>query len=349
MNLKNNKHIPLDKFINLALYDPKRGFYMKKNPIGKNGDFITSPNISILFSEMIAIWIIAFWESLNCPKKINLVELGGGNGEMLKQIISSTQKFPKFYKTCNFFLYEKSPFLIKVQKSKLKKFKVVWLKNFKKVNNYPTIFLANEFFDALPIKQFIKENNKWYEKYIDLSNTKKFEFIKKTFKIKNLESKLRIKISDNQNFIEYSPAAVGYLKKISKIILKNEGGLLIIDYGNFNSKMFDSLKIIQNHKIQDNFSKIGDSDITYNLNFTILKKILKRFKLNISGSTTQRGFLKRLGILQRAEIVAKNMVFSKKTDLYFRIKKLINKNEMGNIFKVVLATNKKNNFNLGFK
>ena len=89
MSLKNNKHLPLDKFIDLALYHPKKGFYMKKNPIGKNGDFITSPNISILFSEMIVIWTVAFWENLNCPKKINIVELGGGNGEMLKQIIFS--------------------------------------------------------------------------------------------------------------------------------------------------------------------------------------------------------------------------------------------------------------------
>jgi len=104
MNLKNNRQIPLDKFINLALYHPKKGFYMKKNPIGKKGDFITAPNISILFSEMIAIWIVAFWENLNCPKKINLVELGGGNGEMLKQIILSSQKFPKFNKTSYSFI-----------------------------------------------------------------------------------------------------------------------------------------------------------------------------------------------------------------------------------------------------
>jgi len=348
MSLKNNKHLPLDKFIDLALYHPKKGFYMKKNPIGKNGDFITSPNISILFSEMIVIWTVAFWENLNCPKKINIVELGGGNGEMLKQIIFSSKKFSKFSNSCNFFLYEKSPFLIKIQKSKLEKTKVKWIKNFKKINIYPTIFIANEFFDALPIKQFIKVNNRWYEKYLDISNSKNFKFINKSFKIEKLKSKLKIDIN-NQSFIEYSPLALNYLKKISKIISKNKGGLLIIDYGNFNWKMSDSLKIIQKHKIKQNFNDLGNSDITYDINFNLIKKILKNFELNVAGSTTQRNFLKRLGILERAEIVAKNMIFSKKADLFYRLQKLIGKNEMGTTFKVLLATNKSNNFNLGMK
>ena len=349
MKLKNNYHIPLDKFIDKALYHPKKGYYMKKNPIGKNGDFITAPNISVLFSEMIAIWIVAFWKNLNCPNKINLVELGGGSGEMMLQIISSIKKFPILYKSCNFFLYEKSPFLKKIQKNKLKKFKIIWLKSLEKINNYPTIFIANEFFDALPIKQFTKKNNLWYERYVDLSNSTKPKFINKVYDIKNLNSKLKMNINYKQKFIEYSPLTITYLKKISKVISKNDGGLLIIDYGNFNFKMADTLKAIKKHKFEHIFSRIGNSDITYNLNFNFIKAILKKLKLNIAGSTTQRNFLTKLGILKRAEIVSKNMIFSKKADLYFRIQKLINKNQMGSIFKVVLATNKKNNFSLGFK
>ena len=113
--------------------------------------------------------------------------------------------------------------------------------------------------------------------------------------------------------------------------------------------MFDTLKTIKKHKFENIFYKVGNSDITYNINFNFIIKILKKLKLKIAGSTTQEKFLTNLGILKRAEIVAENMIFSKKADLYFRLKKLINKNEMGNIFKVVLATSKKNNFNLGFK
>ena len=93
----NKKHnLPLDKFINLSLYNKKFGYYMKKNPFGKEGDFITAPNISRLFSEMIAIWIVSFWKSLGSPKKFNLIELGAGNGEMMRVLCESFKNFPIF-------------------------------------------------------------------------------------------------------------------------------------------------------------------------------------------------------------------------------------------------------------
>ena len=115
MNL-DKKIFALDEFINQALYNPKDGYYMKSNPFGKNGDFITSPNISILFSEMVSIWCISFWQNLRCPKKINLIELGAGNWQMIYDMINSFKNFPKFYKSCNFIILEKSPYLKKIQK-----------------------------------------------------------------------------------------------------------------------------------------------------------------------------------------------------------------------------------------
>ena len=98
MKLPKNYNLSLDKFINLSLYDKKFGYYMKKNPFGKKGDFITAPNISRLYSEMIAIWIISLWQSLGSPKKFNLIELGAGNGQMMKIFIESFQRFPIFLK-----------------------------------------------------------------------------------------------------------------------------------------------------------------------------------------------------------------------------------------------------------
>ena len=112
--------LALDKFINKALYNPKKGFYMKSNPFGNKGDFITSPNISILFSEMLSIWTISFWKNLKCPKKVNFIELGSGNGQMIYDMINSFKNFPKFYNSCNFYILEKSPYLKKIQKKKIK-------------------------------------------------------------------------------------------------------------------------------------------------------------------------------------------------------------------------------------
>ena len=109
MSLNQKISLPLDEFINLSLYDKKSGFYMKKNAFGNKGDFTTAPNISRLFSEMIAIWIISFWQSLGSPKRFNLIELGAGNGEMMKVLIESFKNFQLFLKSCNLYIYEKNP------------------------------------------------------------------------------------------------------------------------------------------------------------------------------------------------------------------------------------------------
>jgi len=347
MILKKN-FFALDKFINQALYNRKNGFYMKNNPFGKKGDFITSPNISILFSEMLSVWTVSFWENLKCPKKINLIELGSGNGQMIYDMINSFKNFPKFYKSCKFIILEKSPYLKKIQKKKLKKFNVKWIKNLNEIQKGNNIFIANEFFDALPIKQFFKINNKWVERFIKFDKNDNKSFINIESDIKKIEKKIGFKISNNQKIIEYSPLALKYLKNISKKINNNNGALLIIDYGYLEDSMKNTLMAIKKHKISNLLKEFGDSDITYKLNFKLLKKIINNLKLKCQGITTQRNFLIYLGIQQRAEIISRNLPFSKKADIYYRLKRLIDKDQMGDLFKVMLITNKKINFKIGF-
>tara|TARA_B100002003_G_scaffold42148_1_gene37559 strand:+ start:2152 stop:3198 length:1047 start_codon:yes stop_codon:yes gene_type:complete len=348
MKISNNKHISFDKFVDIALYHKKTGYYMKKNPFGKDGDFITAPNISILFSEMLAIWCIAFWEHLGYPKKINIIELGAGNGEMMYQMIKVFERFNKFRESSNYFILEKSQFLKKIQKKKLNSHKITWLNSINKLKNGPNIFLANEFFDALPIKQFIKKNNKWYEKSIKKNNINKYEFVNVITNIKNLEKKIEINLSKNQKIIEFSPLTYDYLNIISKKINTFQGGLLIVDYGYLQKKMKDSLQSIYKHNFNNVLDNFGKSDITYNLNFFLLKKIVKKLNLKVVGLTSQRNFLTKLGILNRAEILAKNLQFSKKADIYYRIKRLIDRNFMGELFKVMFVTGKNIKFKLGF-
>ena len=133
MKSKKRHNLSLDQFINFSLYDQDHGYYMKKKKFGRDGDFITAPNISRLFSEMIAIWVISFWQNLGSPKNINIIELGAGNGEMMKILIESFQNFPSFFNACNFIIHEKSPSLIDIQKKKLIKNKVIWIANLKKI------------------------------------------------------------------------------------------------------------------------------------------------------------------------------------------------------------------------
>ena len=135
MKFKKNQILTLDKYIHEHLYNNQNGYYMKNNPFGEDGDFITSPNISILFSEMIAIWIISFWESLNCPKEFNLIELGAGNGEMMMDVVKSFERFPLFKDCCKINILEKSPYLKKIQKIKLKNKKINGMKEILKFQN----------------------------------------------------------------------------------------------------------------------------------------------------------------------------------------------------------------------
>jgi len=348
MKIKKNDILPIDKYINEALYSKKFGYYIKNNPFGKTGDYITAPNISILFSEMIAIWIIDFWQNLNFPKKFNLIELGAGNGEMMKQMLVVFDQFPKFKSCCEINILEKSNNLKKIQKQKLKNMNVRWLKNLNEINNIPNIFVANEFFDALPIKQFIKKKNKWFEINVKFSQSKKPEFINILSNIKKIEKKIGLKISVGQKFIEYSPLLLNYLKIISKKINNNMGGILIIDYGYYGKQMKNTLKSISKHKFNDVLSNFGNADITYNINYNFLEKILKKNNLIINGKSNQKNFLKNLGILKRAELISKKLPFSKKADIYYRIKTLIDNKSMGEVFKVILATSKKINFKTGF-
>ena len=199
MFLKNNSKISLDKFINQALYDKSRGYYMSSNPISARGDFITAPNISIMFSEMIAIWLISFWEKIGRPKNINIVELGAGNGEMMYQILNTIKKFKKFKKSSNFLIFEKSQYLKKLQKKKLNFENIKWINDLK-FSKYPTIFIANEFFDALPIKQFINKKKSWYEKYI-INKNNSFRFFDKKIKKEAIQKLLKNKVFKNQKFI----------------------------------------------------------------------------------------------------------------------------------------------------
>ena len=163
-SLKKKKSIPLDQFINLSLYDKKFGYYMKKNPFGKRGDFITSPLISNLFSEMLAVWCISFWENIGKPKKILLVELGPGNGSLCKDILKTFKQFNEFYKSLEINLLEISDKLKKIQKKKINNSKVKWIKKIDSIKTGPIIFIGNEFFDALPIKQIYKKDKIFFEK-----------------------------------------------------------------------------------------------------------------------------------------------------------------------------------------
>ena len=344
-----SKKIPIDKFISNALYDKECGYYSKKIPFGKNGDFITSPGISSLFSEIVALWIVAFWEHLGKPKILNVVELGPGNGQMCKTLIKVFKKFPIFFNSTSIFLYEKSKTLEGLQKKNLGHKKITWVKNFSKIKKGPIIFLGNEFFDAIPIKQFKKINNIVYEKYVKLESGSK---IITTFKKANSKTIIELKkynLLKEQTFIEFPEQGLTKLNLIINAIKKLNGGLLLIDYGFLKQESKNTLQSFKNHKQNMIFNNVGNADITSLVNFNLLKNYLRKKKLKVNKVVTQEFFLKKMGIINRAEMVSQKMNFKEKSDLYLRLQRLLNPRQMGKLFKVISACKLKKNFSLGFK
>ena len=346
---KDKKSLPLNIFIDKALYNKKYGYYSKKNPIGIKGDFITAPLISELFGEMIGIWCVAFWEKLGKPKNINIVELGPGEGSLCMTLIKVFSRFKIFNNALEIKLLEKSKFLKQIQECKISSNKVKWIKNINEIKNGPTIFLANEFFDALPIKQFILKKNIWHERFVKYINKKKIIFYDKKVNLNNLNHLVQLGLIKKQKIIEFPIEAIKYLKSVSEIIKKYDGGMICFDYGYKKVKMSNSLQSVKKHNYSNLLSNIGNTDITHHINFNLFSKIIKNLGLHLEGITEQRIFLQKMGIIHRANILTKNVNFYVKADIYHRLKRLLDRNKMGQLFKVMFFKKKGLKFNLGFK
>ena len=346
---KNNKSLPVDKFIENVLFDKKIGYYSSRLPFGKTGDFITAPGISNLFSEIIGIWLISTWNTLGKPKKFNIVELGPGYGDLTKVLVKIFERFPEFNRATNIFLYEKSKLLRNLQKRNINNSKIKWIKNFAKIKKGPVIFFGNEFFDVIPIKQFSRKGNLLFEKFYSLNKNKKIDEIYKKASNKNISQIKTFKALKNLKFIEFPKLGLDELKKIIKKISKLNGGLLLIDYGYLKPKNKSTLQSLIKHKRNNLLDNLGKADITSLVNFSLLNEYFVKNNLKVKKIVTQKFFLEKMGIVERANNLSKNMSFKEQSNLYLRLKRLLDTRLMGDLFKVIFTYKfKRDNF-LGFK
>ena len=346
---KQSKILPVDKFFKNVLYDKRFGYYNSQIPFGKNGDFVTAPKITNLFSEIIAIWIIACWESFGKPKNFNIVELGPGDGSLTNILLRSFKQFPEFNSIKKIFLFEESNYLKKIQKRKIVNKDVKWINNFDVIKKGPVIFFGNEFFDAIPIKQFKKLNNSIFEKKYILDKNYRIKQIFKKASAYNIKTIRSYRTLKKLKFIEFPKLGFQELKKMTKKISKLKGCILLIDYGYFRPNNQNTLQSVMRHKKNNLFDNLGKADITAHVNFKLLAEFFTKNNLEIKESITQKEFLENMGIFERAKILAKKMRFTEQSDLYFRIQRLISPKYMGSLFKVILAFKfEKDNF-AGFK
>lgn len=341
--IKKKKILALDEYIDFCLYKFKESYYQKKILFGHNGDFVTSPHISSIFSEMLAIWIVLFWNKIKQPRTINILELGPGDGTMSKDIISSLNKINFFKCKINYFLLEKSKSLKKVQKEKLKNEKnIYWVNSLKKFKKNNLVIVSNEFFDALPIKQFTKINESWFEKFIICNDNCSIDFTLKKKKMETMKDIKKIYNLGINKFIEYSPILEVLIKDISNALKIKNSIFLTIDYGEYSETCNDTIQGIYKNKKSHILKNIGNTDITYQVNFFHLVKLFKKNKLHLVDFSNQSEFLKKLGIIERAKSAKKYLGKKQQNTLDLAINRLLSPSQMGGLFKVLAISNKHN-------
>ena len=346
MNIRNiiiseiNKRgkINIAEFINLSQYR-NDGYYIKKNPIGLNNDFITAPEISQMFGEILGLFILNYWIE-KIKTSYNLIELGPGKGTLISDILRVGKINKEFINSTNLKLIEKNEQLINLQKRYLEDIrfdKVNWQKEFK-INGkrIPSIIYSNEFFDCFAVRQFYKKD-KWMEKFIKYNSIDNlFNFtsdeVKDKKTLKALEKFDKIKVA------ELSYSRKNYFEKICKFIKKNKGIFITIDYGYKKPPDHLTLQTVSNHKKTHLFENIGNQDITAHVNFDELINIANNNDLDLDIYCSQKEFLISCGIEQRKEKLKINKNQKKTKNLDLEVDRLINGSKMGEIFKVLVIS-----------
>ncbi len=340
INFLNKKKIfRLDKFIELALF-ARNGYYLIKKPIGRKFDFVTSPEISQMFGEIIGVYLIYHWkEKIN--SKFNLIELGPGNGTLFKDIERTARILPNFFENAYVNLIEINKELKKIQEKNLDYFrqsKIKWSEALNFRSKLPLIIYSNEFFDCFPVRQFLNNNNHWFERYVKFNKkeNKYYSINKRVISKKVLDNLSKYK---RQKIYEVSYSRNKYFEQICKFLKKNRGICILIDYG-YNKKIKNfTLQAIYNHKKTSIFENIGQQDISSHVNFNELIEIAKQNKLKINEFVSQRDFLLKYGILERKKkLLNKNSSLNKNL-LDEEVDRLINVDRMGNLFKCLVVSN----------
>ena len=342
--IKSNGPIHLSEFMSICLYNINYGYYTNNKVIGNKGDFITSPEISQVFGEFIALSIFnnAKKSKIN---KINLLELGPGKGTLTNDILTTIDKIKNNGFELHPFLYEKNAGLKDLQKKKLFKYKCKWIQDFSEISNSPTYIIANEFFDALPINQIVSNNGFWYERRIGLKdNTFCFELGNKII------DKVKISPYPSGKIIEDRLYTKNLLINIFDLILKNKGALIIIDYGQLEENFINgnTLQGVIKHKSSDIFKNIGLTDLSSWVNFSDFIRDLPK-KIKYQGPITQKEFLINLGIKSRFENLAKNKSATERRHLFTQFERLVSSSHMGQAFKVMILYSENMKSFEGFK
>ena len=335
--IKKSGPISLSQYMEICLWDDENGYYTSNQVLGRHGDFITSPEISQTFGELIGLWALSFYQKFIDNKRLCITELGSGRGTLLRDAIRTICMVTKNKVDLDITILEKSERLIALQKENLKNKNIKWISDIKGLSFEPQIIIANEFFDALPINQYVRSNEGWHEKKITIKNGKLCFTLDNKIWVPSDSIFSDFKIGDT---LEYSEQTISIFSNICNHLIQYDGVLLVVDYGNI-SGIGDTLQAVNNHKFRSILEKPGQSDLTSHVNFKLLKEIAIKKNLYVSPVKEQQNFLLELGIKERLKSLTKNVSSTIAERVETEVKRLIDPDKMGSLFKVIAITKTK--------
>ncbi|MEM7651591.1 MAG: SAM-dependent methyltransferase [Pseudomonadota bacterium] len=339
--------ISIAQFMAAALYDPANGYYTTRDSVGGQGDFTTAPEISQIFGELIGLWAAATWQSLGSPERIRLVELGPGRGTLMSDALRAARVLPGFLHAVDLHLVEISPHLREIQRDVLEGSAVEphWfdaVSALPETDNVPTLYIANEFFDALPIRQMQKTQAGWRERLVDVSTDDSLHFV-----VSEREDAATALMSmagmtteamEENSIVEFCPAGQALIADIAGQIARGGGAALILDYGYAPSGPGDTLQALRSGKPSFPLIAPGEADLTAHVDFAALARTAEAEGLTAHGPSTQSAFLCRLGIEARLEALCQRADAAAQERLRSGVARLIEPDQMGTLFKVLALT-----------
>jgi len=321
--------VTLADFMTTCLMHPEQGYYATRDPFGVAGDFITSPEISQMFGELVGLSLAQCWLDQGAPAPFILAEVGPGRGTMMADILRATKPVPGFHAAMRLNLVEASATLRRVQKETLGRSDIIWLGSVDTLPNLPLYLVANEFFDALPIRQVIRDGALWRERLIGVKDGKLSMGLAAPMAVTELVP--RLEDTQDGDIVEFCPQARAVAATIGGHIEARGGAALMIDYGDWQS-LGDTFQALENHAVADPLADPGQADLTAHVDFAALADATPSA---YSRLTPQGVFLERLGIAQRAQALAAGLTGAALENHIAAHRRLTHASEMGNLFKVM--------------
>ncbi|RED54299.1 class I SAM-dependent methyltransferase [Aestuariispira insulae] len=339
------RRITLDGPMSLADYmaeclgHPEHGYYMTRDPFGVAGDFITAPEVSQMFGELLGLWLVECWKQRDCPGNITLVELGPGRGTLMADMLRAARMAPDFLEALTIHLVETSPVLRGHQEKTLKNHTVTWHDSMDSVPQEGVLFaVANELFDALPIHQLMMTETGWRERMIGLDTERSRLVWGLSPGVPGLIAQMNPRLSGEANpgdIAEICPAGLGLARELGRRINETDGVGLFIDYGYVKSACGDSLQALKGHQYTDPLAEPGEADLTAHVDFENLGLSFRLTGARPAPVLTQGEFLGRLGLAMRAQSLARNADAARIENLQAAYDRLVGPEQMGELFKVL--------------